>query len=367
MYGQATDVSAVRRLNTVVAGLTGAICIAGLARGLEPADPGSSIRCQVRPVTIEKPAYMVVDAVVRDNRLLLPDYTNGLREIDLGTGSDLRSVLPMGSKRGQVTGPQHLGCGGGRCVVFGDRYYWIYYDEAFEFIDEMAGMTTGAGAQPLVFADRMVVAGIANPSVTGGGVSFLFVQYDDGSVVPLQEYPAGMSIPEIAKRIHFQGPTAGGVGRLVDGGWLYVDPRSYGVFVFDERDRLVKAWRGTNPRFRPPNFAVYELVHDDSGRESFSRWSLAQTQVKRPVVLGEDLIGIVVGIPKGPFRQRHELDLYRLDGSPVATGLDLPGIEGGRIVVADAGTGRLVVVGQSSWEPGSTTTAWMVQVSGIDN
>jgi hypothetical protein len=357
----------VRRLGTIVAGLTGAVFFAGFAGGLEPPDLGSSVRCSVQTVALTKPAYMVVDAVVRGEKLLLPDYTNGLREIDLGSGDDLRSVLPMGSKRGQVTGPQHLGCGGGRCVVFGDRYFWIYYNESFEFIDEVPGMTTSAGTQPLVFADRMVVAGTANPSITGGGVAFLFVQYDDGSVVPLQEYPAGMTIPEIAKRIHFSGPTAGGVGRLADGGWLYVDPLSYGVFVFDRSDRLVRAWRGTNPRFRPPNFAVYEPVHDASGRESFSRWSLAQTQVKRPVVLGEDLIGIVVGIPDGELMQRHELDLYRLDGSPVAIGLDLPGIAGGRIVVADAGPGRLVVIGQSSWEPGSQTRAWQVTVSGLEN
>ena len=350
---------------TVAVGLTGAICLAGVVTGLEPADSGSSVRCEVRAVTLEKPAYMVVDAVVRGDRLLLPDFTNGLREIDLKTGSDLRSVLPMGRKRGQVTGPQHLGCGGGRCVVLGDRYHWIYYDEDFEFIDEYPGMTTGAGAQPLVFGDRMVVAGTANPTVTGGGVSFLFVQYDDGSVVPLQEYPAGMEIPEIAKRIHFQGPTAGGVERLADGGWIYVDPRSYGVFVFDRDDRLVKAWRGANPRFRAPNFAAYELIHDATGRESFSRWNLAQPLVKRPVVLGEDLVGFVVGIPDGDLMQRHELDLYRLDGSHVATGIALPGVSGGRVVVADAGHGRLVVVGQKTWEPGAETVAWQVDLTGL--
>ena len=351
---------------TAVAGLVGVVFMAGIARGFEPPGPGASIRCDVSEVVLEKPAYMVVDAVVRGNRLLLPDYTNGLREIDLESGADVRSVLPIGNKRGQVTGPQHLGCGDGRCVVFGDRYFWIYYDDSFEFIDEYPGMTTGAGSQPLVFADRMVVAGTANPTITGGGVSFLFVQYDDGSVVPLQEYPAGMAVPEIAKRIHFCGPTAGGVERLPDGGWLYVDPRSYGVFVFDRSDRLVRAWRGTNPRFRPPNFSVYEPVHDASGREYYSRWSLAQTQVKRPVALGEDLIGIVVGIPDGDLKQRHELDLYRLDGEPVATGLTLPGVEAGRTVVADAGPGRIVIVGQSSWQPGSTTVAWRVTVSEPD-
>ena len=83
------------RLVAVVAGLIGAICLAGFAHGLEPADLGSSIRCRVRTITLERPAYMVVDAVVRGEKLLLPDYTNGLREIDLGTGADLRSVQEL--------------------------------------------------------------------------------------------------------------------------------------------------------------------------------------------------------------------------------------------------------------------------------
>lgn len=356
----------MRSVAPVVAGLIAAIAPAGFVCGLEPAALGAKVSCAVTAVALDKPAYMVVNAVVRDARLLLPDYTNGLREIDLATGADLRSVLPMGSKRGQVTGPQTLACGGGRCVVFGDRYHWIYYTESFQLIDELPGLTTGAGAQPLVFSDRMVIAGIANPATTGGGVAFLFVQYDDGSVVPLQEYPATMQVPEIAKRIHFCGPTAGGVERLADGGWIYVDAPTYGVFVFDRTDRLVRAWRGTNPRFVPPNFAAYEPVHDASGREYFSRWSLAQPQIKRPVVFGEDLVGFVVGIPDGELRQRHELDLYRLDGSPVATGIELPGIAGGRTIVADAGPGRLVIVGQSTWEPGAPTTAWEVTVTGLD-
>ncbi|MCU0304499.1 MAG: hypothetical protein MUC56_10630 [Thermoanaerobaculales bacterium] len=357
----------MRRLAATVAGLIAATGGVGDLGGLEPAGPGSSIRCSVEAVTLERPAYMVVNAVVRDNRLLLPDYTSGLREIDLGSGADRRSVLPMGTKRGQVSGPQTLGCGDGRCVVLGDRYFWIYYTEGFELIDEVMADRTGAGGQPLVFADRMVVAGVANPQVTGGGVAFLFVQYDDGSVVPLQEYPATMPVPEIAKRIHFCGPTAGGVERLAGGGWLFVDPRTYGVFVFDRTDRLVRAWRGANPRFVAPNFAAYEPVHDASGREYHSRWNLAQPQVKRPVALTDDLVGFVIGIPDGELRQRHELDVYRLDGTPVAIGVELPGVAGGRVIVADAGPGRLVVVGQSSWEPGSPTTAWKVTIEGLDS
>ena len=69
--------------------------------------------------------------------------------------------------------------------------------------------------------------------------------------------------------------------------------------------------------------------------------------------------------PDGDLKQRHELDVYRLDGSPVATGIALPGITSGRSVVADAGPGRLVVVGQATWEPGSKTTAWKVTLEGL--
>jgi hypothetical protein len=358
----------VVRTIPAVAGLIGAAFLAAATTSgaLEPAADAASVRCQVREVALKQPAYMVVDAVVRGDRLLLPDYTNGLREVDLGTGADRRSVLAIGSGRGQVTGPQHLGCGAGRCVVLGDRYFWIYYDEDFQFVQEYAAITTGAGAQPLVLGDRMVIAGTADRSVSGGGVPYLFVQYDDGAVVPLQEYPATLPVPDVVKRIHFAGPTAGGVGRLPNGGWLYVDPLSYGVFVFDERDRLTRAWRGANRHFRPPNFAGYDPVHDASGREYYSRWSLAQVQVKRPVALGDDLVAIVVGVPDGDLRQRHELDLYRLDGDPVATGIELPGVISGRLTVADAGVGRLVLVGQKSWEPSSATAVWSISITGVD-
>ena len=78
-------------------------------------------------------------------------------------------------------------------------------------------------------------------------------------------------------------------------------------------------------------------------------------------------MGFVLGIPDGDLQQRHELDIYRLDGSPVATGIKLPGITGGRMVVADAGHGRLVAVGQKTWEPGSETMAWQVSLTGLEN
>jgi hypothetical protein len=316
----------------------------------------------VRRVTLERPAYMIVDAVVRGDRLLLPDYTSGLREIDLGSGRDLRSVLPMGTRRGEVTGPQHLGCGGGRCVVFGDRYFWIYYDSSWRFLDEYPGMKSTASGQPLVFADRMVVYGIARPDASGGGTPYLFIQYDDGEIVPLQEYPATMPMTEVVKRIHFQGITSGGLAGLPDGGWVFVDPRSYSVFVFDERDRLKRVWRGTNPRFRAPNFDAYTPVHDASGRQDFSRWELAQPLVKRPLVLGDDLVAFVVGLPEGPLRQRHELDLYRLSGDPVAVGLAIPGVTAGRLIAADSEAGRIILVGQDSWEPSAATSIWEVAV-----
>ena len=295
-----------------------------------PADkPGNPL--SARAISLENPAYMVVDAVVRGDRLLLPDYTKGLREVDLRTGKDLRSVLPMGTQQGEVSGPQHLGCGSGRCVVFGDRYFWVYYDSSFRFLHEYPGMKSTASGQPLVFPDRMVVYGIASPDVSGGGTPYLFIQYDDGEIVPLQEYPASMAVPETVKRIHFQGITTGGLASLPGGGWAFVDPRSYAVFVFDKNDRLTRAWRGTNPRFRSPNWGASPEVHDDSGRERYSRWQLAQPLVKRPVPLGNDHLAFVVGLPDGPLLQRHELDIYTTSGEPVAVGLAIENVRSGRL------------------------------------
>ncbi len=329
-----------------------------------PADTAKSA-CNAHAIGLEKPAYMVVDAVVRGDRLLLPDYASGLREVDLQTGRDLRSILPMGNQRGKVTGPQHLGCGSERCVVFGSRYYWVFFDSNWRFLHEYPGYTATATGQPLVFDDRIVVFGLAQSAAAVSGYTYLYVQYDDGEILPLQEYPSSMPIPEMAKRIKFQGIINGGLAALPGGGWVFVDPRSYSVYIFDHRDRLKKAWRGANPSFRAPNWAGAPEVRDDSGRERYSRWQLSQPLVKRPVVLGDDLLAFVIGLPDGPLRQRHELDLYRLSGDPVALGLKIEGVQAGRLVIADADAGRIVLVGQETWEPSAKTTVWQVEVPGV--
>jgi hypothetical protein len=355
----------MRHVRRVVAACAGTVLLCAGVLASPTDKPGPT--CTARALSLESPAYMVVDAVVRGDRLLLPDYTNGLREVDLRTGKDLRSVLPIGTQQGEVTGPQHLACGSERCVVFGDRYFWVYYDTSWRFLLEYPGMKSTASGQPLVFPDRMVIYGVARPDASGGGTPYLFVQYDDGEVVPLQEYPASMPVPETVKRIHFQGITTGGLAALPDGGWVFVDPRSYSVFVFDDRDRLTKVWRGINPGFRAPNWGAYTPVHDASGLETYSRWQLAQPQVKRPVVLGDDLLAFVVGLPDGPLRQRHELDIYRLSGEPVAVGLPIEGVTVGRLIIADAGFDRLVLVGQQTWEPSAPTIVWQVDVPTVES
>lgn len=352
-----------RTLRVAVQGLCGVLLCARVLATPAETDHGA---WRARAVVLETPAYMVVDAVVRGDRLFLPDYTKGLREVDLRTGKDLRSVLPMGTEKGQVTGPQHLGCGPERCMVFGDRYFWIYYDTSWRFLLEYPGMRSTASGQPLVFTDRAIIYGVARPDASMGGTPYLFIQYDDGEIVPLQEYPASMPMPETIKRIHFQGITSGGLAALPDGGWVFVDPRSYSVFVFDEHDRLKKVWRGTNPRFRAPNWDAYTPVHDPSGLQDYSRWELAQALVKRPVVLGDDLVAFVVGLPDGPLRQRHELDLYRLTGEPVTIGISLPDVVAGRLIAADADNNRLVLVGQETWEPSSKTIVWQVDLSNAE-
>ena len=108
-------------------------------------------------------------------------------------------------------------------------------------------------------------------------------------------------------------------------------------------------------------------VHDDSGRQRYSQWQLAQPLVKRPVPLGDDLLAFVVGLPDGPLLQRHELDIYKTNGEPVAVGLPIEGVRAGRLIIADAGAGRLVLVGQQTWEPSTTTTVWQVEVPTVES
>jgi hypothetical protein len=321
--------------------------------------------CSAQALMLEKPAFMIVDAVVRGDRLLLPDSSSGLREIDLRTGQDLRLVLPMGTQPGEVSGPEHLGCGSGRCVVFGNRKFWVYYDSSWRFLHEYPGSTSSPIGQPLVLEDRIVVFGMAMSAAAASGYAYLYVRYDDGEILPLQDFPESMALPEIIKEIRFLGIVTGGLAATPDGGWVFVDPRSYSVHIFDNRDRLKGTWRGANPSFHAPNWAASPEVHDHS-LEQFSRWQLAQPLVKRPVVLGEDLVAFAVGLPDGPLRQRHELDLYRLSGEPVALGLKIPGVWAGRLIAADADAGRIVLVGQETWAPLATTTVWQVEVPSVE-
>ena len=55
-------------------------------------------------------------------------------------------------------------------------------------------------------------------------------------------------------------------------------------------------------------------------------------------------------------------DIYTIGGDPVAVGLPIEGVRAGRLIIADAGAGRLVLVGQQSWEPSAPTTVWQVEV-----
>ena len=74
----------------------------------------------------------------------------------------------------------------------------------------------------------------------------------------------------------------------------------------------------------------------------------------------------MVGLPDGPLRQKHELDLYRLSGEPLAVGLPIPGVVSGRLITADTDDGRLVLVGQETWEPSARTIVWEVEVPKVE-
>ena len=219
----------------------------------------------------------------------------------------------------------------------------------------------------LRFNDRMIVYGFAREEKTLTNHAWLFVHRAGEPPIPLAEYAPVVDIARHLGEFHVRQLTQGGLCRLENGGWVAVDPLDYTVRIFDASDRQVGAFNGINSAFRKPDITAYP--HNNWGpgdRSSYFAWLEAQCQVKRPVSLGADLIGVVVGIPDPRGGQHVVLDVYRLDGTAIANAAPIPGIRAPRIVVADADAGRLVLLSQDrNWPFGAPATLWEVTVANL--
>ncbi len=343
-----------------VAGVLG-LALLGAASG-----SAGEVTCRAAGVPLAGPPPLISTAVVRGSELLVAGGSSGLRRVDLASGRDLATISLRGHGPEEPV-PMYLASGPGGIAVSGVNHHWYILDPSLNVTKTLSNAMLGPLGSCLLFDDRFVVYGFAREEKTGAGHAWLFVQYRDGGLVPLAEYEPITNMARHLGQFHIRQITQGGVCLMPGGGWVAVDPLDYTVRVFDRRDRQVGGFQSQNPHFKAPDVAAYPDGRWDPGdRTAYFAWLQAQCQVKRPVALGGDLIGVVVGIPIGSGRQRHELDVYRTDGTVVATAVPIPGLEVGRLIVADAEPGRLVVLTQErSWPFSAPATVWQVEVSGL--
>lgn len=303
-------------------------------------------------------------AVVRGELMWVADNGPGLAMYDLGRG-ELCGQTDVLDESGERRFPAHVGGGQSGVAVYDSLKSWHVFDRRWRKIASWDAPRAQAISPPVVLRDRLVVFGWADEVLTGGAPAWLFVHRADRTVLPLQEEPESAETGELIARVGARVTLAGGAVELPGEGWAAVDPVDPRLLVFDGRGLLIASARISNPAVRPPDLSSLQPPSpgdDDSHREMY-RWFAAQTLAKRPAVVGDDLIGVVVGIPTEGETQRHELDLYRFDGTPVASGIELPGVVAARLIVADAEPGRLVLLGmERNWPRADEMTVWEVEV-----
>ena len=303
-------------------------------------------------------------AVVRGDRMWLADNGPGLAVYDLGHGAPYRVLDVLDAPQG-TRFPAYVGGGPGGFAVYDSLKTWHLFDERWRATASWKGLRVQAASSPVVLDDRLVVFGWADEKMTGDVPAWLFIHRQDGTVVPLGNEPADAGTAELIPRAGARLTLAGGVAALPGDGWTAVDPLDPRLLVFDERDRLVASPAIAHPDVRAPDPSTLEppTQGDDASHRQMYRWFTSQTLVKRPVVVGDDLIGVVLGLPAEGGTQRHELDLYRFDGTTVASGIELPGVVAARLIVADAEPGRLVLLGmERNWPRADEMTVWEVGV-----
>lgn len=359
------DLRAVGLLSLLAVLLAVGVAEAGASGARSSIDSGT-VEVVTNEIVLSEPAQMINNATVRGKRLYFPDWAVGLRAVDLSTGRDVDKIKVLSPRATEEQAPLYMASGEGGFGVSGQKKAWFLFDDRWTPTKAFLSPKADPTGHAILYPDRLVVYGFAASEVTGGDEAWLFVQYiEDGRVVPLMVNPPGKAYEEQVRTFQFRAVMTGGVAALPGGGWVAVDPISYRIFVFDSSDRLVRTFLGSNPSFRSPNLDGFPENWAAQEREAVFRWFLSQPLVKRPVILNGNRIGIVIGIPNGEGTQRHELDIYSLDGSAVAIGLEIEGMRVGRTVVADAEPGRLVVVTQDrNWPAGSRTVVWEVSVKG---
>jgi hypothetical protein len=293
--------------------------------------------------TLEERPYA---PIILEGRLVIPDSRKGQWGVAF---FDLDTDLPprFEQVRSADVGFNPLRAGFGRATwwIWTMERRWLILDGEMKQRGSTDGLFATPVHPPVVLGDRAVVYGFARAEVTGTGDAYLYELTAEGECVPILEFSPTADHDRLGLEFQWDGKLAGGLGRSPDGSFAFLDPRSYKIYLFDKSVRMTKVIQGAHPRWRPPNWSGAELKPaNPSVQGDWWRWALSQIAPKAPVFLDERHIAVLVGIPKaGGSGQSLELDIYRTDGTTVATAIPIPDIHA---------AGRLFVAQRSDPQPG---------------
>ncbi len=286
----------------------------------------------------------VESAVVQANHLVVGAGCQGPSELvffDLNRQSKPHHIHIVTEQAGNPSKP---GYGRSRWWIATCQHQWLILDDELHLLRAL-NICSGAGAKypPIVLGDRAIVYGWVGLDGTGTEDAYLFELTEQGDCVPILEYSSAADPERRGLEFQWDGTLAGGLGTSPDGGFAFTDPRSYRIFVFDGDAGLTRVIQGSNPRWHPPNWSAADPATPATEGEWW-RWAFQQITPKAPVFLDADHLAVLVGYPTpGRIGQSIELDVYRIDGKVVATGVPVAEI---------VGVGQLNIALRSDPKPG---------------
>ena len=317
----------------------------------------NKITTLLRSVRMASPPGVFTNALVHDGELLIPDLHSGrICSVNLGTGEAQGYRATLGSRVGELAKPVAVfKTPGGFGVVDLKRARVVNFDSAWSFQSESSTGRPPASAcffyGPTVWlGDRLIGSGVVSADLCGGQERvYLFALRQDCKVTPLLWHQG----PRDWREVTFVAGE-GGLESMDGAGWLYVEPSRFEVSVFDAVDRMTRRFSGSREVWKEAAYATRPGPQD---RAALIQWLDEQAFAYRPIRLGATHVGIPVQGPPVRGQVARFVEVY-----DVTTGLlvhreelPIPNDVGRLLVVASAGTGRLVALLRANRDPGAAT------------
>jgi hypothetical protein len=339
----------VRHASLIIGAFAGMLFVLGGCATSAPAPAKVTVTAHVIRDLPESYSWRF-PGILKDGDLVLPHTRDGFPGIgffDVASAGRQEDRLKQLRVQGEYYEPGLVGYGNSTWWIRTTDRNWLVLDADFGLRRKVGGLYTVAVPAPVVLGDRAFVYGFAQPEACHSAYAYFFELDTDGGCVPLLEF----SQEEDHLNLGFQWiGAAGGLGRSPSGGFAFVDPFEYRVMVFDGKGRLEVVFDGVNERWARPDWSSAPAEWGERNSE-FWGWIVSQTRPKSPVFLDENHLAVLVGFGAADgASQSFELDVYRRDGTLVATGVPVPEING---------VGRVHVAQRTQPNAGDSIIAWV--------